>query len=342
MEAIKAIWVDDQCLERDGQLSRLGEEIVNLAGDKGIDITPCTRYDEAYKIIISNPYEWIACILDIRNEYTSAGEAEDGFTDMKNKLERLNAERKVAGLQELFIFVLSGFDQYANPLFQREEYASKKVYFKGTEDVPLLFEDLKKCAQNADLYRLKKHYSDVFNAVDFLEWENSDKFLFFKLLYTLDTSPDIKEANLMNDFRKLLEGAVMETLVKLGVPLPFDNNKDNMLNTRCKYIKDFGLQPVIPIYIQESFGVLSNLSSNGSHRGDSEEKKKKLIVDPDITNGNAPYLLRSCLFFLLNIVVWLKHFAEENRDRDTVSELFKKHSNWDHATNTFKKNTKIL
>ena len=340
MEAeIKAIWVDDNCM-KDGQLTDKGREIIELAGDYGIAITPYTRYADAYKKIIRNPDECIACILDIRNESAVDGQVEDDFTDMKNKLENLNAERRAGGLPEIFIFIFSGYEEYANPLFKKEEYASKKVYVKP-KDASLLFADLKKCAQNTELYRLKKRYLDVFNAIDYLEWENSDKFLFFKLLYTLDTSPDIKEANLMNDFRKLLEGAVMETLVKLGVPLPFDNNKDNMLNTRCKYIKDFGLQPVIPIYIQESFGVLSNLSSNGSHRGDSEEKKKKLIVDPDITNGNAPYLLRSCLFFLLNIVVWLKHFAEKNRDRDTVSELFKKHSNWDHATNTFKKNTKI-
>ena len=62
---------------------------------------------------------------------------------------------------------------------------------------------------------------------------------------------------------------------------------------------------IVPVYIQRSFHSAVTVSNEGSHR---------LRIDQDTKDGVAPYLIRSTVFELLNILIWLKTLSTEKEE----------------------------
>ena len=291
---IEVLWIDDECMNSSGELSGLGTSIVNTAYDKGINITPMLTYKEGINAIRNHPLKWCAVILDIRNDKATTEKASDDFDAARDEIKGiqiLNHQR------EPYIFILSGCEQYHgdHSTIRKPDYCSKSIYAKNDGDYELLFEDILKIQSVSKLYTCQEQYKDVLTiANDLCGEETGQKLL--KVLYEI-TINDVKNARaLFNEMRKILED-ITKVLEQHKYSYFAETKEEISLNNLSRYI---GNDKNVPVYIQRAFHTLTSVTQNGSH---------SLEVDPDVSCSRAPYLLRSCLYELCNILIWMRSLA---------------------------------
>ena len=300
---IEVLWIDDECIEDSSNLSPMGEEFVNYAYDRGIMITPMLTYKEGIEAIKNNPLKWCAVILDIHSQKATTGNPSDGFDEAREEIARFQA---VHNQTEPYVFVLSGNKQYQtdSSILRRLPYCSKNIYDKNG-DYELLFKDILKIQNVSNLYRCQSQYSDVLiNAKDFCGCDTWKKML--QLLYEITVNNVNNNPSLFNDMRKILED-IMEGLKQHGYSYFIDTKEKLSLNNFSVYI---GKDSTIPEYIQRSFHALVRVVQDGSH-SNTVQTANRMEVDIDVSNLKAPYLLRSCLYELCNILIWMGYIFKQ-------------------------------
>lgn len=290
---IEVLWIDDECKNQD-VLTDMGKGFVDLAYVYGIKITPMLTYKEGIDAIKKSPLRWSAVILDIHNQKATTGKASDDFDDAREQIISFKAQHNQ---REPYIFVLSGNKQYQteHSTIRKPNYCQKNIYDKSGEDYKILFKDILKIKNLSDLYKCQEQYKDVLKIAKHLSEETWEKMM--GLLLEITVKDERKNADLINRMRKVLEN-VMTALKGCGYKF-FTTTNEGSLNELSVYI---GKDETIPIYIQRAFHTLTNISQDGSH---SESISHKLKVDYDVSTLKAPYLLRSCLYELCNILIWI-------------------------------------
>lgn len=291
---IEVLWIDDECMNNSGELSDLGINIVNMAYDKGIKITPMLTYKEGIDAIKNNPLKWCAVILDIHNAKATTEKPSDDFAEAKDEIVRLQAKHNQ---EEPYIFVLSGNKQYQTEcsIIRKSRYCRRAIYDKNGEDFELLFEDIVKIQSISKLYTVQEQYSDVLIIAKQLCGNNTWESLLI-LLLEITVNGENKSPALFNEMRKILED-IMKVLEQYRYSYFAETKEEISLNNLSRYI---GNDKNVPIYIQRAFHTLTSVTQNGSHR---------LEVDSDVSCSRAPYLLRSCLYELCNILIWMRNLA---------------------------------
>ena len=291
---IEVLWIDDECKNQDG-LTDMGKGFVDLAYVYGIKITPMLTYKEGIDAIKKSPLRWSAVILDIHNQKATTGKASDDFDDAREQIIRFQAQHNQG---EPFIFVLSGNKQYQteSSTIKKPDYCQKNIYDKNGEDYKLLFNDIIKIQDISRLYNCKEEYKDVLDVAKHISDETWESLLM--LLYNVTVICEKKNTDLFNRMRKILED-VMLVLKKYGYPYFATTNKEISLNSLSMHI---GGDKTIPEYIQRAFHTLVRIVQDGSHR---------MIVDSDVSCLRAPYLLKSSLYELCNILMWLRIWTEK-------------------------------
>lgn len=286
---IKVLWIDDECKNIYGELSIKGREFIEYANEQGIEITPVSTYKEGLTAIEIYPLKWCAVILDIREQKATIGNAVDGYQNAYDWLRDFHKERNQ---QEPYIFTLSGEPRYhkKDSLIRKESYCSKRVYDKSGGDYKILFDDIHKIEKISDLYKLHTEYIDLLNISNKLGEKANNRLL--EIIYSILIKKNVVDPKLLNEIRKYLEDFVITFLKNKS----FFPNNIKTLNECSRYI---GNQKDIPEYIKRSFHSLVSIVQEGSH-GDT-------TIDNDVRYKNAPYLLPSCLFELLNIIYWTKY-----------------------------------
>ncbi|MCQ2256878.1 MAG: hypothetical protein MJZ41_02660 [Bacteroidaceae bacterium] len=300
---INVLWVDDLIINPDGTETDFCKSFVNSAYDEGIDITPFATYNEAYSEIEKNPSKWIAIILDVRNDQAIEGNENQDYLSMRRRIEYFRREHN--NRVEPFIFVFSAdpvtISDAKRYFIKDADIQSKEVYNKP-DDVNVLFKDIKEAAKQSTIYATYKKYENIFNAMEEMEWSKEDQNIVFSLIKNIDSDNDYKNDTLYNEIRKLLEVALYTKLEKSGIMDDFVKLKneyvDDTINKRSLYM---GKNQEVPLYIQRAFHSLTMIAQNGSHY---HATSPNLVVARDTRLGNAPYLLKSCLYDLLNIIIW--------------------------------------
>lgn len=287
---IEVLWIDDDCINSLGELSPLGRGMVEDARDKGINITPMLTYKEGIDAINNYPQKWFAVILDIRNDKATTENVSDDFDAAKDEINKIQTRNNQ---KEPYIFILSAYaqDYRAFSTIRRQSYCSRAIYAKPGE-YELLFEDILKIQNVSKLYTCQEQYKDVLNiAKDFCEEETWQKLL--KVLYEITINDAQNNPALFNEMRKILED-IMKVLEQYRYSYFAEPKEEISLNNLSRYI---GNDTKVPVYIQRAFHTLTSVTQNGSHR---------LEVDSDVSYSRAPYLLRSCLYELCNILIWIR------------------------------------
>lgn len=295
---IEVLWIDDECMTNSGELSPFGSEMVNYAYDEGIDITPMLSFQEGINAIKNNPKRWCAVILDIRNDKATTGKEADDFDKARNVIEGI---KYANGQQEPYVFVLSGNQQYKveGCTIRQPEYASRTIYDKCDAGYKALFDDILRIQNVSELYQWQCQYSDVLeNARDLCN--NDTRGLMLELLYAVTKNGIKDKPSLFNDMRKILEN-VMDGLQRLGYSYFMESSKKQSLNDLSTYI---GKDETVSEYIQRAFHTLTRVVQDGSHS--KRDAYSRLQVDEDVRHGKAPYLLRSSLYELCNILIWMR------------------------------------
>lgn len=281
---IEVMWIDDEWEDK-------GIPFIMSAENEGINIAPFDTYAKGLTALEREPKKWVAVILDIREQAAEQGKATDNFHMAREKIKEfqlLNHQK------EPYVFVLTGEANYLDSdAFPKTNYASKRVYSKGLEDCKILFDDIKRIAGLSLINQITHEYNDVLSAAkDYFKVDSNTYVRLFKLIQKIIYQRIVNNQKLLNEIRKMLEIMVVPRLKNLC----YIPNDLTALNTISRdYIKK---EERCPEYIKRSFHSIVSITQEGSHG--------ETTIDVDVSKGQAPYLLRSCLYDLLNIIIWMK------------------------------------
>lgn len=304
---IHVIWIDDHNFKEDGiTFSNECQSIVDRAwSDFGIDIEPFNSFIPALKVLQDNPSKWTAVILDVQNEKIGNGGVADDYITMRNKIVDLRREKCS---EEPYTFVFSGIESYQqSELFELEPFHNRRVYAKPNEQT-LLFQDIRTCADNSKNYELYKKYENIFAAIEHLDWSPSNQNELFSLLRIIDQEGNDKDHSSLNRIRKLIEAPIMaqfETsglLRGLSTYLIEKNGSgwQDTLNGRSQFICR---SSEVPVYVKRALHSITEITQNGSHNT-ADCSNVQIRTSRDIDSGDAPYVLKSCMYELLTIIIW--------------------------------------
>lgn len=283
---IKALWIDDEP----------NEEFVDSAYNQDIDIEFRTNVDDGIVALMDKTNNFDVIILDANCKSHSDGEYQPKISALGYALKRITEERI-----ELPWFVYSGGgfsgEESINAIVEpyEREYDDKEWYRKPKEMFEL-FSKIKSVIPNTSSFKIKTKYKDVFSwypnqteLIEIIQFVEENKF---------------NNQDVFNKIRKELDW-VMPYLYDHGYLLePFTGSN---LGECSQFLGNRALlnDKIIPEYIQRSFHTVVSLSNEGSHRMDTEYLVK---------SGSAPYLVRSIVYELLNILHWMKTIPTVQED----------------------------
>lgn len=303
---INVLWVDDLAFTAEGTQSDICKSIVNSAYDEGIDIIPYATYVDAYKELENSPSKWTAIILDVNNSKATEGNENQDYLSMREKI--IEFRKSHHNSVEPYIFVFSadqGTIADAKKYFRRDSELQRMEVYKKPSDVAVLFDDIKTIAKYSENYAIYKEHESLLNNLVKMNWSSQEQEIVFSLIKSIEKQNDYKNDSIFNGMRKLLESTLYRILEYKGIMddlpdyLKTKKNQEDSLNNRSNYI---GQNKRVPVYIQRAFHSLTVNVQNGSHK--DNKKESNIVVANDVSEGKAPYLLKSCLYDLLTIIVW--------------------------------------
>lgn len=288
MNKYKILWIDDQYELLCDLMERC--EVVN-----GFEITKCRFAKEGMKTFESYLEEWSAVVLDAKVLMESLDEVPNlsGLRYCRDRINELKPRRYVP------MFVFTGQpDLISNELF---ENMVDKYYSKGDDDDQLIGDIISAADQQEATQIIHKHQ------IVFDTWPESKHDL-LRILKVLEKEDWINNS-VFNDIRKVLTD-VMKRLFDRGILSVLPNATN--LNECSRMLGQPYMEMIIPVYVQRSIHSCVSVTNSGSHRTQS---------DKDVKDGNAPYLVRSMTFELLNILQWCKNLPPESDRQKTTKNV---------------------
>lgn len=295
------LWIDDEHETLSGTKGR--------AKRNGINLIPFKSLNSGMDELERNYPFYDGVLLDAKffeNEDDVKG-SEDTYNIHRAKEQLLQLKKKFE------IFVLTGqAEVYEDKTFKK---AFTKVYKKGSdEEIDRLFSDIKTAAKNQEDTQLRHSYKRVFNVcTEKYIGELAGQDLLNLLKANDETNIDIH----LNAIRKIVEDLFIAfnkfnllpaEFVKPGVALNqssrFLAGQDQCENTdtffkQHKHLEETHLPKQIAFYLRSILLV----TQAGSHRSD---------VDFYVKTIKTPFLLKSVIFQLLDVIVWFKMYVDSN------------------------------
>ena len=274
MNKYKILWIDDQY----ELLSELMErcEVIN-----GFEITKCRFAKEGMKAFEKHLEEWSAVVLDAKVLMESLNEVPN-LTGLRYCRDRIN-ELKPRRYVPMFVFTGQP-DLISNELF---ENMVDKYYSKGDDDDQLIEDIISAADLQEDTQIIHKHQT-VFDA-----WPESKHDL-LRILKVLGKE-DWQNNSVLNDIRKIMND-VMDRLNERGL-CTVEHDGSNLNACSIMLCQPY-METIIPIYVQRAIHTCVAVTNPGSHR---------TKTDSDVKDGRAPYLIRSLIYNMLDILYWCKN-----------------------------------
>lgn len=279
MNKYKILWIDDQ-------YELLSELIERCELMHGFEITKCKFAKEGMRIFEKHLEEWSAVVLDAKVLMESLNEIPNltGLRYCRDRINELKPKRYVP------MFVFTGQpDLISNELF---ENLVDKYYSKGDDDDSLI-EDIISAADLLEETHIIHKYQTVFN-----QWPESKHDL-LRVLKALERE-DWGNNSILNDIRKIMSDVMNKLYEKGFCNIPHDGANFAVCS---KILCQRYMEEIIPVYVQRSIHSLVDITNPGSHRS---------TTDSDVAKGNAPYLIRTLIFEMLNILYWGRNLNDIN------------------------------
>jgi len=242
-------------------------------------------------------------------------ENEDDVKGTEDTIYVHRAKERVLQLKKKFeIFILTGqAEAYEDKTFKK---AFTKVYMKGSDgEIDRLFIDIKKAAATQEDTQIRQCYKRVFDFCtdSYIGRDSALTFLNAIKGANNESSYDSKDYFLL--IRKMLE-LLFEKLNKIGL-IPddifnsngwFNPTSDFLTGKESNYIiKSDVIHPTIAFLLRQ----LKDITQDAEH---NIQDKLRLKTDDFITIIKTPYLFRSSLNQLCDILVWFKKFIDDHPD----------------------------
>ena len=285
MNKYKILWIDDQY----ELLSELMErcEVIN-----GFDITKCRFAKEGMKTFESHLEEWSAVVLDAKVLMESLNEVPNlsGLRYCRDRINELKPRRYVP------MFVFTGQpDLISNETF---ENMVDKYYSKGDDDDQLIEDIIFAADQQEDTQIIHKHQ------IVFDTWPESKHDL-LRILKVLEKE-DWQNNSVLNDIRKIMND-IMYRLNDCGLcTVQHDGSNLNACSVMLCYPY---MEKIIPVYVQRAIHTCVAITNPGSHR---------TKTDADVKDNKAPYLIRSLIYNMLDILYWCRLLPPKDYRNNTM------------------------
>lgn len=283
MSKYKILWIDDKWEEMDSF-----KEVCELP-KHGMEIVPCKYSVDGMQLFEQRLEEWSGVILDAKVLMDKDAKLDQlkGLTYSLKKIHELSHKRKVP------YYIFTGQpDTASGTAFAEEHYDH---YYEKDHDEDKLIEDIKNNADKLSDIQIIHKYQSIFDTWPELQHD------LLRILNALEKE-DWQNNSILNDIRKIMSDVVNYFYDKGLCNIPHNgSNLGQCSKDICQSYKE----EIIPIYIQRSIHSLVAITNPGSHR---------TVTDEDVAKGAAPYLLRSIIFEMLNVLHWCKKMRNIEKD----------------------------
>lgn len=281
------IWIDDDC-------DKYEEFILNALGE-GIKIEAFKYGKKGIEALCDRIEAWDGVILDVKCLYDENDKLADAEKFYKVREELLDIKREKRSDIPYFVYSAQP-DLIGNELF-KASLNGRKLYNKG-KDQDALLKDIKIEAEKLPETQIRHKYLSFISDDRFQEIEPT----LIKILTAVENN-ETNNADVIMVCRQVLH-SVMAHLEAVGI-LPLNSFNNTNLAECSRFLGDDKLKEYVPIYIQRSLHSCVVVSNGGSHSG---------VVRNAITKGEAPFLIRSTVFELLNILSWCATLSTKPED----------------------------
>jgi len=283
MSKYKILWIDDKWEELDSF-----KDVCELP-KHGMEIIPCKYSVDGMRIFEQHLEEWSGVILDAKvlMDKESTLDQLKGLTYSIGKIHELSHVRKVP------YYIFTGQPDTASGTAFAEEHFDH--YYEKDHDEDKLIEDIKRNADELENIQIVHKYQRIFDT-----WPESRHDL-LRILKVLDNE-DWQNNSVLNDIRKIMSDVMYRLYDKGFCSVHHDGS--NLGQCSLALCQSY-MEEIIPIYIQRSIHSLVAITNPGSHR---------TVTDSDVASGKAPYLIRSLIYEMLNVLNWCKNASLVDRN----------------------------
>ncbi len=294
------LWIDDEHETLTGTKGR--------AKRNGINLVPFKSLNSGMAELERNYPFYDGVLLDAKffeNEDDVKG-SEDTYNVHRAKERLLQLKKKFE------VFVLTGqAEAYADGTFKK---AFTKIYKKGSdEETDRLFADIKQAAAHQEDTQIRHCYKRVF---DVCTEKYIGEIAGQDILNLLKVNDEMNVDNHLNSIRKIVEDLFAAFSKFRLLPIEFVTS-GIALNESSRFLAgkgsdgslftEKGYQHLEETHLpkQMAFNIKSILSITqaGSHRSE---------IDLYIKTTKTPFLLKSVLYQLLDVMVWFKMYVDSN------------------------------
>ena len=282
----KVLWVEDKP-------QKLSNFRSNIEDDGEIQLIICKDAESAVSYLESDIESLSGAILDIEAFVSPESEIETktSFCRVRDCIHRLKYRNAI----EFFAFTGKAKHLKDKEGF-KEEYQCE-IFDKNSQSDEAE-EYLHKIVDRHILSRISYKYGGLFGP----SLGEKERQRLLSILLVLEKG-ETRNADVFNPIRKILDW-VMEYSNSIGLlDIPFDGS--NLGECSVWLGSEAFSDKLVPTYIQRSFHSCVVISNNGSH---------KQVTDKLVSEGNAPYLVRSTIFELLNILEWIQNLPNTDYD----------------------------
>jgi len=284
MSKYKILWIDDKW---EDMVSF--KEVCELP-ENGFEVVACTNAVEGMKIFEKYLEDWSGVILDAKvlMDKDSQVDKLDGLTYSTRRILELSHKRYVPD------YIFTGQPDTASGTAFAEEH--KHNYYEKDKDEDRLISDIKKNAELLLETQIVHRHQVVFDT-----WPESRHDL-IRILKILEDE-EWQNNSVLNDVRKIMND-VMTRLHERGF-CSIQHDGSNLAEC-SRILGQRYMEEIIPVYIQRAIHSCVEITNPGSHRSKT---------DFDVRDNKAPYLVRSLIYNMLDILYWCKNLpAIEMRD----------------------------
>jgi hypothetical protein len=304
-ESYKVLWIDDEHEKLKPTKGRFKEE--------GIDLVAFKSLETGMRELERNYLSYDGILLDAKffdKESDVAGsEDTQAIFDAKDRINQLP--------KKFDLFVLTGQSEaYADKTFKK---VFKNVYEKGdNEESKKLIEDLKQSAKNQQDTQVRHQYPKVFEVCNghYLSEATANDLLV--LLKKNDNEIEIE--NPFNAIRKIVDDLFIafnkfELLPRRYVigTVSINPSKNFLIGDPEK---EKGYQNKhetrLPKHIALHLEHILKTTQAGSHRS---------LVDTHVKQMKTPYMIKSVIFQLLDVIVWFKTYIDSNPKKNNWESI---------------------
>lgn len=298
---LNVLWVDDMPTS----------EFMDEAYEYGLSITSVTSVNKGISLLKDKSKVWDAIILDANCKITDDEQEQPSLKALQEAINQLVHMRT-----DIPWFVYTGGDyegvEHLEYMIKERPY-DDRLYYEKPKQRYNLYENIKKAVDSSSAYIVRQKHASVcnfykeYNLVELLMESNSDKF---------DT-----DSSVPNRVRQIIEW-VMRYFEGRGL-LPISFTGSNI--AKCSMVLS-EIPQIVPIQVSRSLHYCVDICNDGSH---------DLEVSANIVSGDAPYLNKSLILNLLNILHWCPSIQKYDKE-----ELKKKVAQYQQETRDAKEQRK--